>query len=144
MERGSRGSLRSIGIASSRVLPTSSAGYWSPIDLVKFNASASEAKNSFGGDFFVCYEALVTGLRKNSPTFPAGTIPLASSETHPTVTGVTEPYPLQPKLCVLHGLRDERVCVRGFARWPSCRGVGAVRAGQRLFRRRCVATKASS
>lgn len=58
MERGSRGSLRSIGIASSRVLPTSSAGYWSPIDLVKFNASASEAKNSFGGEFLFVMKRL--------------------------------------------------------------------------------------
>src|ERR1035437_1863330 len=38
------------GITSSRALPTSSAGYWSPSIL--YNASASEAKSSFGGDFF--------------------------------------------------------------------------------------------
>jgi hypothetical protein len=40
-----------IGITSSRVLPTSSAGYWSP-SLSCANASASEEKISFGGDFF--------------------------------------------------------------------------------------------
>ena len=40
----------SIGIASSRTLPTSSVGYWSPL-LSLCNASASEAKSSFGGDF---------------------------------------------------------------------------------------------
>ena len=42
------------GIASSRVLPTSSAGYWLPINLGTASlciASASEAKFSFGGDF---------------------------------------------------------------------------------------------
>ena len=38
------------GITSSRVLPTSSAGYWSPSNL--YYASASEEKISFGGDFF--------------------------------------------------------------------------------------------
>jgi hypothetical protein len=40
------------GIASSRTLPTSSVGYWSPL-LSLCNASASEEKRSFGGDFFV-------------------------------------------------------------------------------------------
>lgn len=39
-----------IGIASSRVLPTSSAGYWSPL-LSCENASASEETISSGGDF---------------------------------------------------------------------------------------------
>jgi hypothetical protein len=39
------------GIASSRTLPTSSVGYWSPL-LSLCNASASEEKRSFGGDFF--------------------------------------------------------------------------------------------
>ena len=45
-------SLVCAGITSSRVLPTSSAGYWSPFVLLEY-ASASEAKISFGGDFFV-------------------------------------------------------------------------------------------
>ena len=43
-----------IGIASSRALPTSNAGYWFPINLGTASlciASASEAKISFGGDF---------------------------------------------------------------------------------------------
>jgi hypothetical protein len=39
------------GITSSRVLPTSSAGYWSPIILC--NARASEETSSFGA-FFLC------------------------------------------------------------------------------------------
>ena len=42
-----------IGIASSRALPTSNAGYWFPINLGTASlciASASEAKISFGGD----------------------------------------------------------------------------------------------
>ena len=43
-------SFVSAGIASSRTLPTSSAGYWSPL-LSCDNTSASEAKRSFGGDF---------------------------------------------------------------------------------------------
>jgi hypothetical protein len=41
-----------LGITSSRALPTSSAGYWSPSALLCY-ASASEAKVSFGGDFFM-------------------------------------------------------------------------------------------
>ena len=39
------------GITSSRVLPTSSAGYWSPL-LSCILTSASEATCSSGGDFF--------------------------------------------------------------------------------------------
>jgi hypothetical protein len=38
------------GIASSRALPTSNAGYWSPSSLVH-TASASEAKRSLGDVF---------------------------------------------------------------------------------------------
>ena len=42
----------SAGITSSRALPTSSAGYWSPsLSCVSSTTSASEAKFSFGGDF---------------------------------------------------------------------------------------------
>jgi len=43
-------SFVSTGITSSCVLPTSSAGYWSP-SLSCDTTSASEAKFSFGGDF---------------------------------------------------------------------------------------------
>jgi hypothetical protein len=38
------------GITSSRMLPTSSVGYWSPLLSCSYT-SASEAKWSFGGDF---------------------------------------------------------------------------------------------
>jgi hypothetical protein len=41
------------GITSSRSLPTSSVGYWFPINLC--STSASEAKSSFGGGFFANY-----------------------------------------------------------------------------------------
>jgi hypothetical protein len=52
VERGSRCCFVSAGITSSRTLPTSSAGYWSPHLILCVHASASEAKSSFGGDFF--------------------------------------------------------------------------------------------
>src|ERR1039457_4958657 len=41
----------SAGITSSRMLPTSSVGYWPP-SFNLCNASASEEKRSFGGEFF--------------------------------------------------------------------------------------------
>jgi len=53
----------STGIASSRALPTSSAGYWSPRSFLVWYASASGAKRSSGGDFF----ARCPGFRRLSP-----------------------------------------------------------------------------
>ena len=58
------------GIASSRTLPTSSVGYWSPL-LSLCNASASEATCSFGGDFF----AFAAGSMNNLPSLAGAPLP---------------------------------------------------------------------
>ena len=65
------------GITSSLALPTSSAGYWSPSNLC--TTSASEAKGSFGGDFY-CAEPLSPQVRyrlENTNSFPSGSLNFA-------------------------------------------------------------------
>jgi len=65
------------GIASSRTLPTSSVGYWSPL-LSLCNASASEATCSFGGDFLRLNRVLMPPHRlENTNSFPSGSLNLA-------------------------------------------------------------------
>ena len=58
-------SFVSTGITSSRALPTSSAGYWSP-SLPCEKASASEEKRSFGGVFFCLKTSRHSAFQKPS------------------------------------------------------------------------------
>jgi len=88
------------GITSSRVLPTSSAGYWSPSYL--FHTSASEVMSSFGGIFLPVFYSAPSAFHCHKTVIPSSPTP------RPAVRGWFSPLPPHAEYVKLRVIAEQR------------------------------------